>query len=116
MPIEKTLDKDKLIATIKSKPQLKTLEDTEVEWFLDSAVRKCLNLAFPFDKNATEERLAYPYYERWLIDATISMVQSIGVGNIKSYSQNGYSISYVNMTDGLSEDLINQIIPKAGTI
>lgn len=109
-------NKSAIIGIVKSKPNIQPLADTEVEWFVDSAIRKCLNLRFPFNLEATETLLDKPYFHRWITDASIAMIENLGVGNIKQYSEIGMSITYKEMTDGIPTSLINDMLAMAGTI
>lgn len=110
------MDKTKIIEVIKSKPNITSLEDKEVEWFVDSAIRKCLNIRYPFDLDAEEGKVDKPFFHRWIIDASIAMIENVGVGNIKSYSEIGMSISYKDMTDGIPTTLINEMLSMAGNL
>lgn len=110
------MDKTQIIEIVKAKPNISPLTDTEVEWFVDSAIRKCLNLRFPFKLNAEVADIDFPYFHRWITDVTIAMIENIGVANVKSYSEIGMSITYAEMTDGIPKALINDMLAMAGTL
>mgnify|MGYP003615234464 CR=1 FL=1 len=68
---------------------------------------------YPFEEDLTEIVLSHTY-DYWVVMAAKEMYQNLGNENIRSYSENGLSISYKDMTNGLSMDLLNQLVPKVG--
>lgn len=113
--MEETVKTD-IIKIVKAKPNIQALSDEEIGWFVDSAIRKCLNIRFPFKLDATATDIDQPYFHRWLTEATISMIENIGVANVRSYSEIGMSITYREMSDGIPKSLINDMLAMAGTI
>lgn len=109
------MDKTKIIEEVQKKPTI-TLDYHEVEWFVDTAIRKCLNLKYPFKLDADVADIDRPFFHRWLIDASIAMIENQGIANIKAYSEIGLSIRYNDMVDGIPKSLINQILPEVGNL
>lgn len=53
-------------------------------------------------------------FNNWQLRACVEIANFLGTEGLKSYSENGLSIS--RLTDGLSQDLQNEIIPNVGYI
>ena len=53
-------------------------------------------------------------YDYWVTLASKEMYQNMGNENVRSYSENGLSISYTDLTSGISKDLLSQLISKVG--
>ena len=53
-------------------------------------------------------------YDYWIIQASKEMYQNLGQENVRKYSENGISIEYTNLVNGLSYDLLTQLVPKVG--
>lgn len=94
-------------------PQEDTSQDDLLRLFIQVAIDKAVSLRYPFDLDKTEEDLE-PRFESWILRASRSIYDSQGAYNIKSFSQNGLSITYESMQDGISTNLINEIMHKVG--
>lgn len=53
-------------------------------------------------------------YDYWIIQASKEMYQNLGQENVRKYSENGISIEYTDLVNGLSYDLLTQLVPKVG--
>ena len=78
---------------------------------LEDSLNIGLSLKYPFD----EEKIELPKrYYNWQIRCCLELYKLAGVSRVQSYSENG--LNWTMFRDGLSLDLINEIIPKVGTI
>ena len=68
---------------------------------------------YPFEDDLDEIVLG-SRYNVWILQASKEMYQNLGQENVKSYSENGLSITYSEMTGGVSFDLMTQLVPKVG--
>ena len=80
-----------------------------IEMAIDLAIRKL----YPFKDDTSEIVLSHKY-DYWCVLAAKEMYQNLGNESIKSYSENGLSISYKELTNGVSNDLLNQLVSKVG--
>lgn len=53
-------------------------------------------------------------YDSWILQASKEMYQNLGNENVRKYSENGIAIEYTDLVNGLSYDLLSQLIPKVG--
>ena len=53
-------------------------------------------------------------YDYWIIQASKEMYQNLGNENVKRYSENGLAIEYTDLVNGLSYDLLSQLVPRVG--
>ena len=110
------LNKEQILSDLKLWyfiPQEDTSQDELLKMFIQVAIDKAVALRYPFDLEKTQEDLE-PRFSSWIFRASRSIYDSQGAYNIKSFSQNGLSITYENMQDGISTSLINEIMPKVG--
>lgn len=70
-----------------------------------------LSILFPF-QDFSEKSFPKKYYN-WQIRCALELFDSRGTNNIASYSENG--LSWTKFKDGLSQSLLNELIPKVGT-
>lgn len=68
---------------------------------------------YPFEDDLDEIVLGTKY-DYWIIQASKEMYQNLGQENVKRYSENGLSIEYTDLVNGLSYDLLCQLVPKVG--
>ena len=68
---------------------------------------------YPFEEEFDEIVLSHKY-DYWCVLAAKEMYQNMGNESIRSYSENGLSITYKDLTSGISKDLLGQLIPKVG--
>lgn len=112
------IDNAKILSIVKRKPQIRILSDEEVEWFISSAIRKYISTKYPFSSTFKDvDELVgneIKILENWVISATIAMIESMGIGIIQSYSENGLSVKYATMIEGIPESLLDEIVPSAG--
>lgn len=83
-----------------------------LEALLEDAKNIALSNLYPFE-DWSEMELPKKYYN-WQIRASVELFHFLGYEGIKSYSENGLSFS--RMEDGISADLLDELMPKAGTI
>lgn len=72
-----------------------------------------LRTLYPFEEEFDELMLSHKY-DYWVVLASKEMYQNMGSESVRSYSENGLSISYKDLTSGISKDLLGQLIPKVG--
>ena len=70
-----------------------------------------LSILFPFE-DFSEMSFPKKYYN-WQIRCCVELYNNTGATNIASYSENG--LSWTKFKDGLSQDLLNELMPKVGT-
>lgn len=90
-----------------------TIDDSKDDIFklmLKRAKYIALDILFPFDLEKAE--LPKRIKEDWQVRCACELFEKIDSLNVQSYSENGLSISY--FTGLLSNDLINELTPKAG--
>jgi len=83
-----------------------------LEALLEDTKNIALSNLYPFE-DWSEMELPKKYYN-WQIRASIELFHFLGYEGIKSYSENGLSFS--RMEDGISADLLDELMPNAGTI
>lgn len=79
---------------------------------LDDAKNIALANLYPYEDWSNIE-LPKKYYN-WQLRAAVELYRFLGYEGIKSYSENGLSFS--RMEDGISADLLDELMPNAGTI
>ena len=70
-----------------------------------------LSILFPF-QDYSEKSFPKKYYN-WQLRCSAELYDMAGASNIASYSENG--LSWTKFKSGLSQDLINELMPKVGT-
>lgn len=83
-----------------------------LEALLEDTKNIALSNLYPFE-DWSEMELPKKYYN-WQIRASVELFHFLGYEGIKSYSENGLSFS--RMEDGISADLLDELMPNAGTI
>lgn len=90
--------------------------DEEYEGILKQLLEDSKNIAlsnlYPF-MDWSEKELPIKF-NNWQLRACVEIYNFLGKEGIKSYSENGLSIS--RLSDGLSKDLLEEIIPNVGYI
>lgn len=98
------------------KSRLNILDDT-TDVVLTNLILDVMNIAlnsrFPFHEDKTVNDLP-PRMENWVTRASVQVYESIGMLNVKQYSENGLSFTRSAVRDGISVRTLNEIIPKAG--
>jgi len=89
-----------------------TSKDTLLNLLLKMATDLALRTLNPFEDDI--DALVLPYkYDYWVVRATKEMYQNLGSETIKSYSENGLSITYADTLNGVSKALLSELVPKA---
>ena len=89
-----------------------TSKDTLLNLMIKIAKDVALRTLNPFEDGI--DVLILPYkYNYWVTQAVQQMYQNMGSENIKSYSENGLSITYADLLSGISSSLLSQLVPKA---
>ena len=70
-----------------------------------------LSILFPF-RDFSKIDFPKKYYN-WQIRACVELYNMAGKTDIASYSENG--LSWTKFKDGLSRDLLNELVPRVGT-
>lgn len=83
-----------------------------LQMLLDDAKNIALANLYPYEDWSNIE-LPKKYYN-WQLRAAVELYHFLGFEGIKSYSENGLSFS--RMEDGISADLLDELIPKVGTL
>ena len=85
--------------------------DEMIGLYLDIATDYALQTLYPF----VSPRPTLPTdYDMWVVLAAKDLFESIGSGLLKSYAENGISITYRDMSSGISVSLLSMLIPYAG--
>ena len=87
-------------------------KDEEFKAKLDDAETIALNTLYPYN-NEIQELPNEKRLKNWQTRCAIELYKKAGTTNVQSYSENGLSITY--MTGLISKELMNELIPKAGT-
>lgn len=90
-----------------------TTKDSLLELLIENATELAKNTLYPFVEDIASIELG-SRYNTWILNASKEMYQNLGQENVKSYSENGLSISYAEMSSGVSYDLMSQLVPKVG--
>jgi len=89
-----------------------TSKDSLLNLLIKIATDKALRAINPFEDDF--DSLVLPAkYNYWLVQAVQQMYQSLGSEIVSSYSENGLSISYRDIENGISLGLMNELTPKA---
>lgn len=86
-------------------------KDTIFNIMLSNAKAIILNTLFPFDSNATLDETNFRL-RNWQVRCAIELYNAIDRDGIQSYSENGFSVSY--LTTKISSSLLGELVPKAG--
>lgn len=90
------------------------LKDNLLNLLIKIAKDKALRTLYPFEEGVDFENLVFPIqYNYWLVSAVQQMYQALGSEIVKSYSENGLSITYKDLQGSISKDLISELVPKA---
>lgn len=68
---------------------------------------------YPFEVEFDEIVLPHKY-DYWVVLAAKEMYQNLGNESVRSYSENGLSITYNELQGGISKSLLGQLTPKVG--
>lgn len=98
---------------------LLNITDTSKDNLLNLLIKIAKDIALrtlnPFEDDI--DILVLPFkYDYWVVQAVQQMYQNLGSENIKSYSENGLSITYADLVSGISSSLLSQLVPKAKAI
>lgn len=110
------IDKAKVLDEVKKRIRVTdgSLNDI-LNSMIDDVLDIAVSLRFPYDHNKTDEDLEIRY-QGWVIRACKSSYDSIGYHNIKAYSENGYSISFNDIKNGIPQATLDEIVPFLGTL
>lgn len=86
--------------------------ETVLNQLLEDSKSVALSDLYPF-VDWSEKELPKKLYN-WQLRACVQYYNFLGTEGIKAYAENG--LSYTKMEDGLSSDLINEIMPNVGYI
>ena len=70
-----------------------------------------LSIRFPFVDDYSEMEVPSKY-KSWQLRCCIELYNGMGKEGLTSYSENG--LSWSRLTDGLSSELMSEIVPKVG--
>lgn len=108
------IDTAKILQNLKIWYSIKdTSQDELLKLFINVATDKLLVTRYPFDLTKTIDDL-HDRDSNWILRASRSIYDSQGAYNIKQFAQNGISITYGSAQDGISQSLIDEIVPKVG--
>jgi len=89
-----------------------TSKDSLLNLLISIAIDKALRTIYPFEEDFDSLVLATKY-NYWIVQAVQQMYQALGSEIVASYSENGLSISYKDIENGISLGLLNELTPKA---
>lgn len=115
---KKGLDRKKIFQRVKFNVGIDkddTTLDESLKEIIEQVTDRFYSLKYPFDFDIDDEDVP-KRFNSWIVQASVSVFDSIGYANVRSYSENGVSISWQTMNDGISASLINDLIPKAGVV
>lgn len=113
---KKGLDRERIFQRVKLNVGVgneDTSLDDSLKEIIEQVIDRFYSLKYPFDFDIDDEDVP-KRFNSWIVQASVSVFDSIGYANVRSYSENGVSISWQTMSDGISSSLINDLIPKAG--
>lgn len=95
------------------------ITDTSKDDLLTLLIRIAQNVwkrnTYPFSKDL--ESIAFPSSRNdWTTQAVQQMYNSLGSETVSKYSENGLSIEYRELVNGIANSLLNEIIPNAVAI
>lgn len=108
-----TTQYDKLSKRIRYNVEIHKSEENYkdiIDSLLEDSKFIALSIIYPYE-DYSELELPKKYYN-WQIRACIELYKLAGKKNVSSYSENG--LSWTMFKDGLSNDLLNEIMPKVG--
>lgn len=88
-------------------------KDELLSLLIDIAKDTALRKMYPFAEDISD-KLVPLKYEFWVVQAAKEMYQNMGNENVVRYSENGLSIEYKDLINGISNDLLNQLPSKVG--
>ena len=80
-----------------------------LESLLEDSLNIGLSIKYPFDDNIDKLPTRY---DNWQLRCCVELYKLAGNENIKSYKENG--LEWTMFRDGLSTNLVHEIIPKVG--
>ena len=89
-----------------------TLTDVEIGLYIEVATQIALATLYPFDKDF-EEKILPEKYDIWVVRAGVELQKNKDVGNIVKYSENGISVEYQQLVNGISSSLLSELKPFA---
>lgn len=117
---EETLEdiKKEILESVKSRVDLVDDEsqDKVLIGIIEDVTSKLLSLRFPFDETKGEIDVLKPRYISWVVRASKSVYDNIGFYNVRQYSENGLSVTFQQVLDGIPRTMIEEIVPFAGGI
>lgn len=117
---EKTLEdiKKEILESVKLRVDLVDDEsqDNVLIGIIEDVTSKLLSLRFPFDETKGEIDVLKPRYISWVVRASKSVYDNIGFYNVRQYSENGLSVTFQQVLDGIPRTMIEEIVPFAGGI
>lgn len=117
---EKTLEdiKKEILESVKLRVDLVDDEsqDNVLIGIIEDVTSKLLSLRFPFDEAKGEIDVLKPRYISWVVRASKSVYDNIGFYNVRQYSENGLSVTFQQVLDGIPRTMIEEIVPFAGGI
>lgn len=89
-----------------------TSEDTLLEYLLEQVEDIAMNTVYPFEDHTL---LLFPQkLDLWTIRACVQMYNHMGQEGVRSYSENGLSITYDDLQNGISSSTLAELTPRAG--
>lgn len=85
--------------------------DNFIEDLIDISKDIVLSIRFPFVDDYSEMEVPSKY-KNWQFRCCLELYNGIGKEGLTSYSENG--LNWSRLTDGLSVELLSEIVPKVG--
>lgn len=87
-------------------------QDIVFKMYLNNAKAVVLNTLFPFNKCVNDIHEKDFRLRNWQVRCAIELYKSADRNGVQSYSENGFSVSY--LTSLISSSLLGELVPKAG--
>lgn len=88
-------------------------QDVIIECMIEDVLNVLLNKRYPFDMSKDIDSLPSRYVN-WVVRATVSAYNSIGMLNVKRYAENGYQITFQDVVNGIPTAMMSEIVSKVG--
>lgn len=89
-----------------------SLTDEQITLYIEIATQIALATLYPFEKEFEDKNLPEKY-DIWVVRAGVELQKNKDVGNVVKYSENGISVEYQQLVNGISSSLLSELKPFA---